>query len=81
VVVDRVDGEPDDLDVAAVELGLDLGHVAELGRAHGGEVLGVREQDGPPVPDPVVEADPAFGRFGLEVRGRVANLKSHLSPP
>jgi hypothetical protein len=41
VVVDRIDGEADDLDVPAVELGLDLGHVAELGRANGGEVPGV----------------------------------------
>jgi hypothetical protein len=41
VVVDGVDGQADDLDVAAVELGLDAGHVAELGGAHRREVARV----------------------------------------
>src|SRR5262245_37490807 len=40
---ERIDGQPDDLDAAPVEFGLDLGHVAELGRADRREVLGVRE--------------------------------------
>ena len=80
VVVDRVDGEADDLDVPAVELGLDLGHVAELGRADRGEVLRVREQHGPRVADPVVEADRAFRRLRLEVGCRVADLQSHVPP-
>jgi hypothetical protein len=47
VVVDRVDGQSDDLDVALVEVRLDLRHVAELGRAHRREVARVREQDRP----------------------------------
>ena len=50
-----------------VELGLELGHVAELGRADRGEVLGVREQHRPGVADPVVELDRALGGVGLEV--------------
>jgi hypothetical protein len=37
--------QADDLHIAQVELGLDLGHLAELGRADRGEVLGVREQN------------------------------------
>jgi hypothetical protein len=61
VVVERVDGEPDDLHVAAVEVRLDLRHVAELGGADRREVARVREQDRPRVADPVVEADPDLG--------------------
>ena len=53
VVAGGVDRQADDLHVALVELGLELGHVAELGRAHRGEVLGVGEQHGPRVADPV----------------------------
>ena len=78
VLLDRVDAEADDLDVALVELGLELGHVAELGRADRREVLGVREQDAPGVAEPLVEADVAFGGFGLEVGGGVADAKRHL---
>src|SRR5262249_17486931 len=37
----RVDGQSDDLDAALVELGLDLGHIAELGGAHWREILRV----------------------------------------
>jgi hypothetical protein len=80
VVFGRVDRQPDDLDIAAVELGLDLGHVAKLGRADWGEVLGVREQHRPRGADPLVEADAAFGRLGLEVGCCVADLESHLTP-
>jgi hypothetical protein len=40
-----------------VEFRLELRHVAELGGAHRGEVLGMREQHGPRVADPVVEPD------------------------
>ena len=78
VVVERVDGEPDDLHVPAVELGLDAGHVAELGGAYGREVARMREQDRPRVADPVVEADPALGGVRLEVGRGVADLQSHV---
>src|SRR6266496_2902443 len=44
VGADRIDREPDDLRISAVELRLDLRHVAELGRADRGEVLRMREQ-------------------------------------
>ena len=45
--LDGVDAQADDLRVALVELGLELRHVAELGRADRREVLGMREQDRP----------------------------------
>jgi hypothetical protein len=77
VLVDRVDREADDLDAAPVELRLDARHVAELGRADGREVLGMGEEDGPGVADPLVEADPALGGVRLEVRCRVAELQCH----
>ena len=50
VVARRVDGEADDLHAALVELGLGVGHVAELGRADRREVLRVREEHRPESP-------------------------------
>ena len=73
VVVGRVDDRPMTLTSALVELRLQLGHVAELGGADRGEVLGVREEDRPRIADPVVEADAALGGLGLEVRCGVAD--------
>ena len=67
MVADRIDREPDDLDVSAVELGLDLGHITELGRADRGEVFRVGEQHRPRAVDPVVEVDSPLRGFSLEV--------------
>jgi hypothetical protein len=67
-----IHGEPDGLDPALVELGLEAGHIPELGRAHGREVLGMREEHGPAVADPVVEVDRALRAFGREVRCAIA---------
>ena len=47
VALARIDAQADELDIALGELGLDLGHVAELGGADGREILGMREQDRP----------------------------------
>ena len=69
-LLDRVDRETDDLDATLVELRLDLGHVAELGRADRREVLRVREQHAPGIADPVVKLDFSFGGLGLEIRGQ-----------
>jgi len=77
VLVGRIDGQPDDLHVPAVEFRLDLRHVAELGRADGSEVLRMREENRPRVADPVVELDPAVRRVGLEVRCRISELQCH----
>src|ERR1700761_6708325 len=79
MVTGGVDRQADDLDVAQVELGLDLGHVAELGGADRGEVLGVREQNPPGIPEPVVEVDRPFARLGLEVRSGIADSQWHWS--
>ena len=68
--------EGDQLDAALGELGLELGKGAELGRAHGRVVLGVREQDDPLVADELVEVDGAVGRVGLEVRGNAAQTEA-----
>jgi hypothetical protein len=73
VVVDRVDRQADDLGVALVELGLELGELAEFRRAHWGEVLGVREQDAPAVAEPFVEMDLALRRVGGEIGRLRAN--------
>ena len=79
VAVDRVDREADDLHVALVELGLDLGDVAELGRADRREVLRMAEQHTPGVAEPLVEVDLALRRVGGEVGGDVAEANGHVS--
>jgi hypothetical protein len=55
--------------------------VAELGRAHGREVLRVREQDRPAVADPLVEIDLALGRVRGEVRSLTVYAQSHATLP
>ncbi len=77
VGVDRIDAEADHLGVALVELGLEAGHRAQLGGAHRGEVLGVREEHRPAVALPVVEVQLALGGGGGEVGGIVAQSYSH----
>jgi hypothetical protein len=77
VRLDVVDREADDLHVALVELGLDLGHVAELGGADRREVLRVAEQHTPRVAEPLVEADLALGGGGGEVGCGVAETDGH----
>ena len=49
--------QTDHLDASAVELVLHLGESTEFSGADGGEVGGVREEDGPAVADPLVEVD------------------------
>ena len=77
VLVDGIDAEADDLDVPLVELGFQLRHVAELGRADGGEILRMREEHCPGVADPFVKADASLRRVGFEIRSHVTELKSH----
>ena len=81
VIVDRIDGQPDDFHAALVEFRLELGHGAELGGADRGKILGVREQHDPIIADPIMEADLAFRRFGFEIRGGIAYLECHCKPP
>ena len=75
--VARVDAQADELGVALGELGLDLRHVAELGGADRGEVLGVGKQDRPLVADPLVKTDLALRRFSGEVGSSVVEAKGH----
>ena len=58
VVLDRIDRESDQLGIALGEFRLDLGHVAELGRADRREILGMRKQDRPLVADPLMVISP-----------------------
>ena len=83
-LIDRIDAEADDLDAALVELRLDPRHVAELGRTHWREVLGVREHHAPGIAEPLVKADRAFGGLGFKVRRISANRQrssAHRSSP
>src|SRR5262249_43995634 len=57
-----------DLGIALVELGLQPGHITELGGAYRGEVLRMREENRPAVADPVVKANRPLGRFSCEIR-------------
>ena len=76
VGLDGVGGEADELSAALGELGLELGEGAELGGAHGGVVLWVREEDHPLVADELVEVDVAAGGLGLEVGGDGAQAEA-----
>jgi hypothetical protein len=73
VVLDGIDREADDLGSALGELTFEAGHGAEFGGADGGEVLGVGEEDGPVVADPLVELDGAVGGVGRKVGGFVVD--------
>src|SRR5262249_56804094 len=81
VPVDGIDGNADDFYVAPIELGFDLGHVAELGGANGREVLGMREQHRPGIPNPIVELDGASGGLRLKIRRCVSDAKCHRRSP
>src|SRR5215204_6551810 len=81
VIVCRINTQSNDLDAASVELGLDFGHVAELGGANRSEVLRMREQDAPRVANPFMKPDLALGGFSLEVWGCLADLKRHGDLP
>jgi hypothetical protein len=39
------------------------------------------KQDDPMIADPVMKTDFAFRRFSFEIRGDIANCKSHGRPP
>jgi len=77
----RIDAQADELCAALGELGLDLGHVAELGRADRSEILWVGKQDSPLVADPVVKADLALCGFGREIGSSLVEAKGHGFPP
>src|SRR5262245_36763496 len=81
MAVHRIDAQADDLDPALVEGGLDPRHVAELGGADRREVLGMREQHGPGIADPLVKADAALRGIGLEVGCGFAKLECHVASP
>ena len=77
MVLDGVHRQADQLDAALVELGLQVGRLAELGGADGGEVLGMAEQHGPARTEPVVKTDPAVRGVLFEVGGGLAQLNAH----
>lgn len=70
--------QANELGVSLLKLRLQLGESTQLGGADGGEVVGVREQDGPLVANEVVERDRTVGGLGLEVRGGGAQSQGTL---
>ena len=74
MIFDRIDAEPDQLDVTAVEFRLKLRDITEFGGANRRKILRVGEKDRPAVADPIMELDGSVRGFGFEIRGRVADL-------
>src|SRR5271169_6234129 len=81
MTIDWVDGKPNDLDVAPVELRLELCHVAQLGGADRREILGMGEQYRPGIADPIVKMDRAFCRRSFEIGCGFADLQCHYTSP
>lgn len=69
VGVGAVGAQTDQLDSTSSELGLELGKSAQLSGADGGEVIGVREKNGPAVANVVMEGDGTVGGVSVEVGG------------
>ena len=59
--------EPDQFHPTFGKVGLILGQSRKLSSAHRGVVLGVREEDGPAVANPLMEVDETQCRLSLEV--------------
>ena len=66
-----VNGQTDDFDASLVELRFNLSYIPELGCADWCKIFGMREEDAPAVPQPVMKLDPPRRRVCLEVRGDV----------
>lgn len=79
MAVDGVGRQTEQLDAALGELGLQTGHLTELGGADGGVVLGVREEDDPAVANVLMEVNGTLGGVGLEVGGNSAQAKARGS--
>ncbi|MCY1558450.1 hypothetical protein D9M68_953870 [compost metagenome] len=78
MIFELVDTEAQNFDAALVEFRLQLGGVAQLGGADGGEILGVAEQHGPMTFDIVIKMNGAFGAVGGEIGGGIANQNCHV---
>lgn len=76
VRVDVVGAQADQLHAARGELGLQLGEGAQLGGADRGEVIRVREEDGPLGANELVEVDGTIGGLGIEVGGNGAQAEA-----
>lgn len=76
VAADGVGRETEELDATLVELGLETSHLAELGGADGGVILGVGEEDDPVVADVLVQVNGTIGGISLEVGGDGAQAKT-----
>jgi len=84
--LDGIGREPDQFHPTFGEVGLVLGQSRELRGTHRGVVLGVREENGPTVANPLMEVDGPQRRLSLEVwccrsqaetkRGQAASVSS-----
>lgn len=75
MALNGVCAQPDELDTALGELGLELGESTELSGADWSVVLWVGEEHNPVVADELVEVDWTIGGLGLEVWGNAAEAE------
>lgn len=78
MILKLVDAEVENLDAAFVKLGLELGGVAQFGRADGSEILGVAEQYRPGAFNIIVEVNRAFAGISGEIGGAVSPIKMDM---
>jgi hypothetical protein len=72
----RVGAQAQQLDAALLEFGLEARHLAQLGGADRGVVLGVGEEDYPVVTNIFVQVNWPLGSVGLEIGGDGAQAEA-----
>jgi len=77
--LEAVGGQSDDLDAALREILGPDGNFAQLSGANGCEIRGMREKEGPAVPDPFVELDGTLCGFRVEVWDDGSESDRHFS--
>jgi len=78
VVINRVNADGSNFNVALLELILLFGKLTQLGGAHRCEISGMAEEDPPRGAQPVVEFDVTLGGVCLKIRCCVSDSDGHL---
>jgi hypothetical protein len=73
VILNRVDRKADHLDAALVEFRLEPGDRAQFGGADRREILGVREENGPVVADPLMKLNDPLCGLGREIGSNIVD--------
>mmetsp|Transcript_22864 Transcript_22864/g.67486 ORF Transcript_22864/g.67486 Transcript_22864/m.67486 type:complete len:403 (-) Transcript_22864:263-1471(-) len=78
VILEQIDRNGAQFDVHAVEFSLQLSGASQFGRAHGREILGMREEHPPRISQILVEFDETPRGLGREIRSLVADAHVRL---